>query len=155
VYLNYEWHPFLEMVIFVLDMKHTSWELTKIWIHCEKHLKFIICFHSMFIPSPLHKILQVLPLLVSLWQRCKKPCHLECMFHFQCVNFQGWSPPRHKYHSTKGNVHLSFFLWNNLVSIKDLHNLKFVVDIFFLLFHQMTQASCLKPRIHHRMSITH
>jgi len=91
---EYEWHPCPEMVIFVLDMKPMFQEPKKIWISCDKHFKFIICFLPMAIPPLFIRVYKCfLPLLV-----CGRDVknlvtffisHLEHMFHFQYVNLQG------------------------------------------------------------------
>ncbi len=58
--------------------------------------------------------------------------HLECLFHFQYINFQGWSTHCHGDRPVKGNVHASFIFWCNLVLVQDLHGLELVMDLHFV-----------------------
>ncbi len=97
-------------------MEHTSWKLgDHIWVSFHKYLKFIInniLVLILVLLISVHK--SFFPLLV-----CGKHIenfvtlpvtHMEGMFHFQHINFQGWSHHGHGYHSTKGNAYSSFLL---------------------------------------------
>ncbi len=122
VYPSDVWHPHLESMIFVPYMEHTSWKLGEIWVSFQKDLKFIINNLPMLMLAlfiSIHK--SFFSLLV-----CGKHIenfvtlpvsHMEGLFHFQHINFQGQSHHGHGYHYAEGNVHLSFLLWQNLMSI--------------------------------------
>ncbi len=129
VYLSDVWHPHLKMVIFVPHMEHTSWKPREIWVSFEKDFKFIISNLPVLIPTLLisvHKNFFPLPICGIYIENFVTllVTHMEGLLHFQHINFQGQFHHGHGYHYAKGNAHSSFFLWQNLVSIQDLHKVQ-------------------------------